>query len=183
MAKALAAIDERKLAKYPPASRRRDRRAGVAAGREPRPRSICSIPIRGRSGGTGSGASCRTRASREIARALRPGGEFRFASDIPDYVGVDADAADALAGFRLDRGAGRRLAQAVAGWSGTRYEAKAKREGRVPCYLIFRAKSRRHSASQAAQARPMTGSRVPITACSASAQGMIRIAPSARRMT
>ena len=24
------------------------------------------------------------------------------------------------------------------GFSGTRYEAKAKREGRVPCYLIFR---------------------------------------------
>ena len=26
------------------------------------------------------------------------------------------------------------------GFSGTRYEAKAKREGRVPCYLIFRRK-------------------------------------------
>ena len=24
------------------------------------------------------------------------------------------------------------------GFTGTRYEAKAKREGRVPCYLIFR---------------------------------------------
>jgi tRNA (guanine-N7-)-methyltransferase len=24
------------------------------------------------------------------------------------------------------------------GFSGTRYEAKAKRAGRVPCYLIFR---------------------------------------------
>jgi tRNA (guanine-N7-)-methyltransferase len=23
-------------------------------------------------------------------------------------------------------------------WPGTRYEAKAKREGRTPCYLIFR---------------------------------------------
>ena len=48
--------------------------------------SICSIPIRGRSGGTGSGASCRTRASRRSRGILRPGGEFRFASDIPDYV-------------------------------------------------------------------------------------------------
>ena len=71
---------------HPPASRRRDRHAGLAAGREPRPRSICSIPIRGRSGGTGSAASCRTRASRRSRGCVRPGGEFRFASDIPDYV-------------------------------------------------------------------------------------------------
>jgi tRNA (guanine-N7-)-methyltransferase len=28
--------------------------------------------------------------------------------------------------------------QAWPGFSGTRYEAKAKREGRTPCYLIFR---------------------------------------------
>jgi len=26
------------------------------------------------------------------------------------------------------------------GFAGTRYEAKAKREGRVPCYLIFKRK-------------------------------------------
>jgi tRNA (guanine-N7-)-methyltransferase len=26
------------------------------------------------------------------------------------------------------------------GFGGTRYEAKAKREGRAPCYLIFRRK-------------------------------------------
>ncbi len=37
MAKALAAIDERKLDEHPPASRRRHRAAGLAAGREPRP--------------------------------------------------------------------------------------------------------------------------------------------------
>ena len=45
------------------------------------------------------------------------GGEFRFASDIPDYAAWTLSAAAALAGFRLDRGARRRLAQAVAGIS------------------------------------------------------------------
>ena len=32
----------------------------------------------------------------------------------------------------------RRLAHALAGFWGTRYEAKAKREGRIPAYFIFR---------------------------------------------
>ena len=100
---------------HPPASRRRDRPAGLAAGGSARARSICSIPIRGRSGGTGSAASCRTRALPRSRAMLRPGGEFRFASDIPGLRRLDAGAAAALAGFRLDRRAGRRLAQALAG--------------------------------------------------------------------
>ena len=50
-----------------------------------------------------------------IARILRPGGEFRFASDIPDYVAWTLRQADAFAGFQLDRRTGRRLAAAVAG--------------------------------------------------------------------
>jgi tRNA (guanine-N7-)-methyltransferase len=73
----------------------------------------------------------------EIARVLRPGGEFRFVTDIPDY------AAWALA--RLIRSPALAWTAEHAddwrrpwpGFSGTRYEAKAKREGRVPCYLIF----------------------------------------------
>jgi tRNA (guanine-N7-)-methyltransferase len=73
-----------------------------------------------------------------IARVLRPAGEFRFASDIPDY------AAWTLA--RLLRSpdfdwTAERAADWRGPWAdftGTRYEAKAKREGRVPCYLIFR---------------------------------------------
>src|ERR1043165_1139955 len=73
-----------------------------------------------------------------IARLLRPGGEFRFASDIPDYV--------AWTLMRLMRSPDFEwTAERAADWrkpwpefSGTRYEAKAKREGRVPCYLSFR---------------------------------------------
>jgi tRNA (guanine-N7-)-methyltransferase len=78
------------------------------------------------------------RSVAEIARVLRPGGEFRFASDIPDY------AAWAL-GHLLRSPAFAWTAQRADDWrrpwpgfSGTRYEAKAKREGRVPCYLVFR---------------------------------------------
>jgi tRNA (guanine-N7-)-methyltransferase len=78
------------------------------------------------------------RSIAEIARVLRPGGEFRFASDIPDY------AAWAL-GHLLRSPAFAWTAQRADDWrrpwpgfSGTRYEAKAKREGRVPCYLVFR---------------------------------------------
>jgi tRNA (guanine-N7-)-methyltransferase len=74
----------------------------------------------------------------EIARIVRPGGEFRFASDIADYV------AWTLARLMRSRDfiwTGERASdwrQPWPHWPGTRYEAKAKREGRVPCYLIFR---------------------------------------------
>jgi tRNA (guanine-N7-)-methyltransferase len=78
------------------------------------------------------------RSVAEIARILRTGGEFRFVSDIPDY------AAWTLA--RLLRSpAFVWTAERADDWrrpwpdfAGTRYEAKAKREGRLPCYLIFR---------------------------------------------
>lgn len=74
----------------------------------------------------------------EIARVLRPGGEFRFVTDIADY-----------AAWTLERGLrSRDLAWTAAraddwrlpwpGFTGTRYEAKAKREDRQSCYLIFR---------------------------------------------
>ena len=73
----------------------------------------------------------------EVAHVLRPGGEFRFATDIDDY-----------AGWTLARMAGRAdfrwLATQAAdwltpwdGWHRTRYEEKALREGRVPGYFRF----------------------------------------------
>jgi len=74
----------------------------------------------------------------EIARILRPGGEFRFASDIPDY------AAWTLRHLLRSRDFAWTAERADdwrcpwPGFSGTRYEAKAKRQGRAPCYLIFR---------------------------------------------
>jgi tRNA (guanine-N7-)-methyltransferase len=73
----------------------------------------------------------------ELARVLRGGGEFRFASDIPDYVAwtlahVTRSPAFAWTAERADD-----WRQPWPGFAGTRYEAKAKREGRVPYYLIF----------------------------------------------
>jgi tRNA (guanine-N7-)-methyltransferase len=74
----------------------------------------------------------------ELARVIRPGGEFRFASDIPDYIAWTLSRVTASSEFAwtAERADDWRLP-----WSGfvrTRYEAKAVREGRAPCYLIFR---------------------------------------------
>jgi tRNA (guanine-N7-)-methyltransferase len=74
----------------------------------------------------------------ELARVIRPGGEFRFASDIDDYVGWT------LARILPNRDFCWLAAEADdwrlpwAGWHRTRYEEKAIREGRVPSYLRFR---------------------------------------------
>jgi len=75
---------------------------------------------------------------KRLARILKVGGELRFATDIADY------AAYALA--RVLRSPDFVwTAEQAADWrnawpdfAGTRYEAKAKREGRVPAYFIFR---------------------------------------------
>jgi tRNA (guanine-N7-)-methyltransferase len=75
---------------------------------------------------------------KEIARVLRPGGEFRFVTDIPDYAAwtlVRGLRSPDLA-WTAERADDWRLPWE--GFTGTRYEAKASREGRSPCYLIFR---------------------------------------------
>jgi tRNA (guanine-N7-)-methyltransferase len=74
----------------------------------------------------------------EIARVLRPGGEFRFVTDIPDYAAWTLQhglrspdliwTAECADDWRLP----------WLGFTHTRYEAKAERAGRCPCYLIFR---------------------------------------------
>jgi tRNA (guanine-N7-)-methyltransferase len=74
----------------------------------------------------------------QIARVLRPGGEFRFASDIPDYAAWTLQ--HGLRAPRLEWTAERAddWRQPWPGFTSTRYEGKAKRAGRTPCYLIFR---------------------------------------------
>jgi tRNA (guanine-N7-)-methyltransferase len=74
----------------------------------------------------------------EIARILRPGGEFRFVTDWPDYAAWTLSHLMRAPDFEwtAERADDWRLPWP--GFTGTRYEAKAKREGRVPCYLIFR---------------------------------------------
>ena len=74
----------------------------------------------------------------EIARIVRPGGEFRFASDIADYVAWTLMRLMCSPDFNWTAEQASDWRLAWPGFSGTRYEAKAKREGRVPCYLIFR---------------------------------------------
>jgi tRNA (guanine-N7-)-methyltransferase len=73
-----------------------------------------------------------------IARIVRPGGEFRFASDIPDYVAWTLIRLLRSPDFTWTAEQADDWRQPWPDFSSTRYEAKAKREGRMPCYLIFR---------------------------------------------
>ncbi|WP_332461210.1 GNAT family N-acetyltransferase [Acuticoccus mangrovi] len=68
-----------------------------------------------------------------LARVLAPGGVVRFASDIPSYVAWTRAHAAAHPAFAM----GEDSATPWEGWPGTRYEAKAFREGRTPRYLTL----------------------------------------------
>lgn len=75
---------------------------------------------------------------RRLARILKSGGEFRFATDIPGY-------AEYVLMRILRSGDFVWTAQRAADWREpwqgfvrTRYETKAIREGRTPAYFIFR---------------------------------------------
>ncbi|BDA87080.1 tRNA (guanine-N(7)-)-methyltransferase [Aureimonas sp. SA4125] len=73
-----------------------------------------------------------------FARVLAPGSLFRFASDIDSYVAWTLKHCAAHAAFdELAPSPADRLIP-YEGWPGTRYEAKALREGRQPRYLVFR---------------------------------------------
>ncbi|MFC0407362.1 tRNA (guanine(46)-N(7))-methyltransferase TrmB [Roseomonas elaeocarpi] len=69
-----------------------------------------------------------------VARVLRPGGEWRMASDHPIYQAwvEEVFAAQELFEPVLD------VWERPEGWPPTRYEAKAHREGRHPRYWIWR---------------------------------------------
>jgi tRNA (guanine-N7-)-methyltransferase len=73
-----------------------------------------------------------------IARVLKPGGTFRFATDWPDYAAWTLRHLMRCEDFEwtAERADDWRLPWD--GFTSTRYEAKAKRAGRAPCYLIFR---------------------------------------------
>jgi tRNA (guanine-N7-)-methyltransferase len=71
-------------------------------------------------------------------RVLSPNGIFRFASDIDDYVGWTLAHVERSQCFDWMAQSAGDWTSPYAGWPGTRYEAKAKREGRVPSYLTFR---------------------------------------------
>ena len=72
-----------------------------------------------------------------LARVMKPGAEFRVATDIPDYVRQTLEQVPRhgftwLAETRSD------WREPWEDWLSTRYEQKALREGRVPHYLTFR---------------------------------------------
>jgi tRNA (guanine-N7-)-methyltransferase len=74
----------------------------------------------------------------QIARVVRTGGEFRFVTDWPDYAAWTLRHLAGARDFEWTADCADDWRLPWPGFTATRYEAKAKREGRVPCYLIFR---------------------------------------------
>ena len=73
-----------------------------------------------------------------ISRVLKPGGEFRFASDIPDYIAWTMIRTTRSPDFIWTAEQADDWRKPWPDFTRTRYEAKAIREGRIPCYLTFR---------------------------------------------
>jgi tRNA (guanine-N7-)-methyltransferase len=73
----------------------------------------------------------------ELARVVRPGGLFLFASDIDDYIGWTLARVLASPDWHWTADRPNDWRQPFADWPGTRYEAKARREGRASSYLTI----------------------------------------------
>jgi len=73
-----------------------------------------------------------------LARVLKPGGTFCFASDIESYVEWTLSHLTRHPDFEWTAERADDWRKPFPGWPGTRYEAKALREGRRPTYLAFR---------------------------------------------
>ncbi|WP_183188889.1 tRNA (guanine(46)-N(7))-methyltransferase TrmB [Angulomicrobium tetraedrale] len=73
-----------------------------------------------------------------IARLLAPGGHFRFATDIEHYAAWTLARLNADPRFEWTARRADDWRLPWEGWPGTRYEAKALREGRRPGYYEFR---------------------------------------------
>lgn len=70
-------------------------------------------------------------------RVIKPGGLFCFASDIDTYVDWTLIHCRDHGGFAWTARRASDWTEPFAGWPGTRYEAKARREGRGSAYLTF----------------------------------------------
>lgn len=70
-------------------------------------------------------------------RVIKPGGQFCFASDIDTYVNWTLEHFERHAGFEWTARNASDWLSPFANWPGTRYEAKARREGRSSAYLTF----------------------------------------------
>jgi len=76
-----------------------------------------------------------------LARIMKPEAELRFATDIDDYAAWTLCRVDASSHFVWEQSHPREWSSPWEGWTSTRYEAKALREGRSPVYLTFRRRS------------------------------------------
>ena len=75
---------------------------------------------------------------KRLARILKSDGELRFATDIADYAAYALARVLRSPDFAWTAEQAADWRQPWADFAGTRYEAKAKRAGRVPAYFIFR---------------------------------------------
>jgi tRNA (guanine-N7-)-methyltransferase len=73
-----------------------------------------------------------------IGRVLRSGGEFRVATDIADYAAWTLRHMLQCPNFEWTAERADDWRRPWRGFPGTRYEAKARCEGRRSCYLVFR---------------------------------------------
>lgn len=75
---------------------------------------------------------------KRLARILKSGGELRFATDIADYAAYALARVMRSNDFVWTAECAEDWRKPWDGFSRTRYEAKAIREGRTPAYFIFR---------------------------------------------
>jgi len=75
---------------------------------------------------------------RRLARILKKDGELRFATDIGDYAAYALARILRSSDFIWTAECSDDWRKPWPDFGGTRYEAKAKREGRTPAYFIFR---------------------------------------------
>lgn len=71
------------------------------------------------------------------ARVLKPGGELRYATDIDDYCGWTLSRVLRSNDFEWRANGPRDWLEPWTGWKATRYEQKARAEGRTSAYLTF----------------------------------------------
>jgi tRNA (guanine-N7-)-methyltransferase len=74
----------------------------------------------------------------QLGRVLRPGGEFRFVTDIADYAAWTLQRLIRSSVFEWTAERADDWRNPWSGFSTTRYHAKATREERPSCFLIFR---------------------------------------------
>jgi tRNA (guanine-N7-)-methyltransferase len=74
----------------------------------------------------------------QFARILRPGGDLRFVTDVADYAAWTLRHFIRSADFEWTAQRADDWHKSWPDFAGTRYHAKAAREQRPPCFLIFR---------------------------------------------